>query len=128
MNASPHQGTKILILDDQPGLAETFALSLRHYGYSAAAFTSACKALEAIEGYDILVTDYHMPEMTGLDVARQAYSQGWRGSLFLMSGHPAAIKEVVEHPLLRIVLQKPFSSQTLVQALNNTPSFPTTAQ
>jgi CheY-like chemotaxis protein len=108
---------RILILDDQPGFAEMLSLNLRVHGHSATPFTRPREALEVIHGYDVLITDYHMPEMTGLEVARQAFSQGWRGSLLLMSGHPAAIEEVVEHPLLNIILHKPFSSQTLVQAL-----------
>ncbi len=108
---------RILILDDQPSLAEILSVNLRLHGHSATSFTRPGEALKVIHTYDVLITDYHMPEMTGLEVARQAYSQGWRGSLLLMSGHPAAIKEVVEHPLLRIILHKPFSSQTLVEAL-----------
>ncbi len=99
----------VLILDDQPGLAETLALSLRHYGYSALAFTSANKALEAIGNYDVLVTDYHMPQMTGLEVAQRAYSQGWRGPFILMSGRSTVLKEIFVHPFLCQVLQKPFS-------------------
>jgi CheY-like chemotaxis protein len=110
---------KVLILDDQPGLAETFSLHLRMNGHSATAFTHPKKALEVLHEYDVLITDYHMPEMTGLEVARQAHARGWRGSLLLMSGHPTAIGEVVEHPLLRMILQKPFSGQTLVHALDS---------
>jgi hypothetical protein len=34
-----------------------------------------------------------------------------------MSGHAAKIDEALEHPLLHIVLDKPFSAQTLVDAL-----------
>jgi CheY-like chemotaxis protein len=108
---------RILILDDQPGLAEMLSVNLRVHGHSATAFTHPKKALEVIHEFDVLISDYHMPEMTGLEVARQAYSQGWRGSLLLMSGHATAIGEVIEHPLLHIILHKPFSSQTLVQAL-----------
>jgi CheY-like chemotaxis protein len=108
---------RILILDDQPGLAEILAASLRLRGHSVKAFTSATKALTVIHESDVLITDYHMPEMTGLEVARRAYAQGWRGSLLLMSGHAAKIDEALEHPLLHIVLDKPFSAQTLVDAL-----------
>ena len=106
---------RILILDDQPELAETLSANLRIYGHSATAFTSPKEALEMIREYEVLLSDYEMPEMTGLEVARRAYAQGWRGALLLMSGHPAAIGEAVEHPLLH----KPFSAQTLVQALNS---------
>ena len=108
---------RILILDDQPGLAETLALSLRLNGHTASPFTRPQKALEAIYEYDVLITDYHMPEMTGLALARQAYAQGWRGSLLLMSGHRTGIGETLEHPLLHMILDKPFSTQTLLKAL-----------
>jgi DNA-binding response OmpR family regulator len=108
---------RILILDDQPGLAETFALSLRISGFSATGFTRPTDALEAIQENDVLVTDYHMPTMTGLEVARLAYAQGWRGSLLIMSGHVTAISEAIEHPLLHLILNKPFSTQELVKSL-----------
>jgi two-component system cell cycle sensor histidine kinase/response regulator CckA len=110
---------RILILDDQPGLAETLALSLRIAGYAAKGFTNPTEALATIQEADVLVTDYDMPEMTGLEVARQAYAQGWRGSLFLMSGHLGRIKEPIEHPLLRVVLTKPFSIRELVEAVTS---------
>jgi hypothetical protein len=55
--------------------------------------------------------------MTGLEVARRAYAQGWRGSLLLMSGHPASIGEAVEHPLLHLILHKPFPTRTLIESL-----------
>jgi CheY-like chemotaxis protein len=108
---------RILILDDQPGLAHLMALNLRARGYAAREFTSAREALLAIHECDVLVTDYHMPEMTGLEVARRAYAQGWRGSLLLMSAQVGTIREVIEHPLLHFILDKPFSAQTLIEAL-----------
>jgi CheY-like chemotaxis protein len=110
---------RILILDDQPGLAEMLAVSLRPYGHFVKSFTSPREALASIGDMDILVVDHHMPEMNGLEVARRAYDQGWRGSLLLMSGNPGAIKEAVEHPLLRLVLDKPFQTQTLADAVTD---------
>ena len=108
---------RILILDDQPGLAEILAANLRFHGHSVKAFTSPTEVLKAIHERDVLVTDHHMPEMTGLEVARRAYAQGWRGSLFLMSGRSSAITEPIEHPLLRSFLDKPFSASELVEKL-----------
>jgi CheY-like chemotaxis protein len=108
---------RILILDDQPGLAQMLALNLRVFGHSAIGFTSPAEALAAIHETDVLVTDYHMPEMTGLEVARRAYDQGWRGSLLIMSGHTKNMGEAIEHPLLHFILQKPFSTQNLIESL-----------
>ena len=111
---------RILILDDQPGLAETYALSLRASGYPAIGFNHPADVLATIRELDVLVTDYHMPEMNGLELARRAYAQGWRGSLLIMSGHVASISEAIEHPLLHLILNKPFSIQELVKAMPDT--------
>jgi len=111
---------RILILDDNAALAQILGVSLRSEGHSVLVFTSPHEALERIHETEVLVTDYHMPEMTGLEVARKAYEQGWRGSLFIMSGHSSAISEPMDHPLLRSILNKPFSSQELVEILHRT--------
>src|ERR1039458_518490 len=98
---------RILILDDNPALLHVLALNLRAAGFTVTAFASPHEALKSIHEADVLVTDYHRPDMTGLEVARRAYAQGWRGSLFLMSGRSSAITEPMEHPLLRSLLDKP---------------------
>jgi len=103
---------RILILDDQAGRADTLALSLRISGHSAIGFSRPAEVLAALQEDDILVTDYHMPEMTGLEVARRAYAQGWRGSLLLMSGHTGTKGEAADHLLLRFILDKPFSTRS----------------
>lgn len=108
---------RLLILDDDPALLHVLALSLRTEGFTVAAFASPHEALKNIDEADVLVTDYHMAEMTGLEVARRAYAQGWRGSLFLMSGRSSAITEPMEHPLLHSLLDKPFSTHDLAEKL-----------
>jgi CheY-like chemotaxis protein len=109
---------RILILDDNAALAQILGVSLRLEGHFVLVFTSPQEALKHIHEVDALVTDYHMPEMTGLEVARRAHEQGWRGSLFIMSGHFSAISERIEHPLLRRILDKPFSPRDLVEIIH----------
>jgi len=109
---------RILILDDNAALAHILGLSLRSEGHFVLVFASPQEALKHIHEVDVLVTDYHMPEMTGLEVARRAHEQGWRGSLFIMSGHFSAISERIEHPLLRCILDKPFSPRDLAEILH----------
>ncbi|SRR5260221_7233441 len=110
---------RVLILDDNAALVQLLGISLRAEGFSVVTCTCPHEALRSIHEADILVTDYHMPEMTGLEVARRAHAQGWRGSLFIMSGHFGAITERVEHPLLRSILDKPFSAWELVEKLRD---------
>jgi DNA-binding response OmpR family regulator len=110
---------RVLILDDQPGLAQVLALGLRMEGFSVAACTSPHEALKAMGDVDVLVTDYHMPEMTGPEMARRAYAQGWKGSLLIMSGHSPASSESIEDSLVWSILKKPFSTRELAERLRN---------
>ena len=96
---------RILILNAQPGRAEMLASNLRAAGYSALGFSRPTDALAAMREADVLATDYDMPEMTGLEVARRAYDQGWRGSLFIMPGHFTSLDEALEHPFLPYILK-----------------------
>jgi DNA-binding response OmpR family regulator len=107
----------ILILDDQPRLAQMLAMSLCAAGHSAKGFTSVTEALAAIMEADLLVTDFHMPEMTGMEVVRRAYDQGWRGAVLIMSGAPTRIGEPLDHPLVRMGMVKPFATCELVEAV-----------
>jgi CheY-like chemotaxis protein len=108
----------ILILDHHPEFTDALSVALRFAGHESSSLASPVKALAVIEAYDVLITNYHMPEMNGLEVARRAYTLGWRGSLLLMSDHSASIEEPPEHPLLRGILRKPFSYERLQQALH----------
>ena len=119
MASAPIQPQRVLILDDQPSFAEMMALSLRTAGFIAEGFTSPRLALEKIADFDILITDYHMPEMTGLEVAKEAHARGWRGSLLLMSGRRQDLPEDALHPLFQSVMQKPFSTADLVTVLRD---------
>src|ERR1035441_9404282 len=82
-----HSRMRILILDDDAAMAQTLGVSLRTEGHYVLVFSSPHEALKHIHEVDVLVTNYNLPGMTGLDVAKRAHEQGWRGSLFLMSGH-----------------------------------------
>jgi CheY-like chemotaxis protein len=108
---------RVLILDDQPQLAEMLATSVTRHGFSVLHFTSAREALEHIQETDVLISDYDMPEMTGLEVAQKAYAQGWRGPFLLMSSHLAALEEQVLPSFLNSILRKPFSPADLVREI-----------
>ncbi len=110
---------RVLILDDNPDLAKLLAMGLIARGITVTSFVCPYKALENIKEVDVLVTDYHMPEMTGLEVARRAHAQGWRGSLFIMSGHFSTITEPLELPLVQAIFQKPFSIEELLSQLRD---------
>jgi len=68
----------VLYLDDDEALAMLVTRLLERRGYQVSAFTDQRAALTALRedpaGFDLVVTDYNMPGMSGLDVAREIRS------------------------------------------------------
>jgi DNA-binding response OmpR family regulator len=64
---------RILVVDDEQTIASTMAIILRKAGFETKAVFSGAEAVEAAKtfGPDILLTDYLMPGMNGLEAARQ---------------------------------------------------------
>lgn len=64
----------ILYLDDEKALVSLMKRSLERQGYRVSSFDSQEDALAALRAapdtFDVVVTDYNMPGMSGLDVAR----------------------------------------------------------
>jgi signal transduction histidine kinase/PAS domain-containing protein len=69
-------GAHIFYVDDDPTIVSAMERMLSRRGYRVSGFTSARKALQKLrESGDkpsLLVSDYNMTEMSGLDVARDA--------------------------------------------------------
>jgi CheY-like chemotaxis protein len=60
----------IIIVDDEPDLAEILAESLELEDFKVSRFLSAEEALKALKGHDdfhVVISDAHMPGMNGLD-------------------------------------------------------------
>jgi DNA-binding response OmpR family regulator len=108
---------RVLIVDDDEGLAHILAMGLRAEGMAVVVFHSPAKALRHLEGVDVLLTDFHLPEMTGLEMANKAYVLGWRGAFFLMSGHPAEFHDPARGSRCLATLEKPFPLGMLLALL-----------
>jgi two-component system, OmpR family, phosphate regulon response regulator PhoB len=65
-------GAKILIVDDDPDIRGVVSAMLAAVGLSAEPVGSAEEALERVEmaPYDLLVLDWNLPKMTGIDLCR----------------------------------------------------------
>jgi len=62
-----HEGTPILLVDDEADLLEVLAMSLSHSGYAPFTASSGEEALEAVRDrrFAVVVTDIRMPGMGG---------------------------------------------------------------
>jgi CheY-like chemotaxis protein len=69
------QGQHVLYLDDDEALVSLVSRMLERQGYRVSGHTLAQAALDAVRadpgGFDLVLSDYNMPVMSGLDVARE---------------------------------------------------------
>jgi two-component system response regulator PilR (NtrC family) len=72
--ADPAKAARILVVDDERSMRELLAIVLGREGYEVVAAENGRQALDELERrpVDLLISDIHMPDMTGLDVLRTA--------------------------------------------------------
>jgi two-component system, NtrC family, response regulator PilR len=65
---------RVLVVDDERSMRELLSIVLRRDGYEVVAAADGRAALDVLtrERVDVLITDIRMPEMTGVDVLREA--------------------------------------------------------
>ncbi len=71
MQTSPKSKRRILVVDDEPAVAQVIELMLRFEGHEVEIVTSGADALTALEysAFDVIVLDYAMPDMNGDELA-----------------------------------------------------------
>ena len=79
----------ILFVDDHEVLARLSCEILEMQGYRAVCAYNAADALEKFnkEKFDILVTDFRMEGMNGLELARQIHSRDPRVPVIIVTGY-----------------------------------------
>jgi CheY-like chemotaxis protein len=107
------QTMRVLVLDNHAALARMLSAALADRGISVLHFSLPHEALENLEEGDMLITDSQMPEMTGLEVARKAYAQGWRGPFLLMSGRAASLDQQNLPSFLTSIIMSRISPESL---------------
>jgi len=97
-SATPPRGTeRILLVDDEKVAVDALQLMLDNLGYRVTARTSSIEALEAFrnnpEGFDLVITDMTMPNMTGKDLAKEMMSIRSDIPIILCTGFSEQIDE-----------------------------------
>ena len=66
------KGKDILIVEDQPGLAEMLSWTLSHFGMRVSAADLGAKALDQLQEQtpDVILLDLMLPDMDGLEIVR----------------------------------------------------------
>lgn len=112
---------RILIVDDEPAVAQASCRLLERLGYSVRRCTCAVEALEAVRSaphaVDLVVTDLTMPGLSGDQLA--AALVGIRPDLpvILCSGLAQKVEHLVTQVGVRQMLAKPFTGSELALAV-----------
>jgi len=86
----------ILCLDDEPLMCAAIERTLTHLGHRALTANTVPEALRAMsESVDLVIADYVMPEMNGLEFLAQLRREGHTVPLIMLTGH-ASIALAVE--------------------------------
>jgi PAS domain S-box-containing protein len=115
-------GRHILFVDDDPQIVELEAVRLRRLGFAVTPCRTAPEALQAFDAaatpFDLVVTDYAMPEMNGLDLSRELRERGYRRPILVMSGFSAQVSpDAMRAAGVTSFLRKPVGSDELQRTL-----------
>ena len=108
----------IAVIDDDASFRIALVDSLYSLGYDAREFASAEEFLASDGSCDCIVTDIHMPGMSGLDLKHLLSSRGSQMPVIMITARadPALEVRVVASGALGL-LRKPFRAQALVDCL-----------
>ena len=77
--------TTVLLVEDDPAISEPLARAFGREGYEVRAHGTGKGALEEVSGADIIVLDLGLPDIDGLDVARQVRAQGLTTPILMLT-------------------------------------------
>ncbi|MCE3608113.1 response regulator [Massilia sp. P8910] len=123
------RGKKVLVVDDSAPTREMLELQLRSFGFDASAVGSGAAALFALqlEPYDLVLMDWNMPDMDGLETARRIKDDPTLASIpsiiMVTAFARDHIKAAAEEAGIGAFLVKPVSASQLLDSVLATMGF-----
>ena len=113
---------RVAFVDDETAIVETMEAVLTNFGYRVTAFFDSRAALNALRtnsnDFDVLITDYSMPQLTGLEIAKKLKEAGLNIPVILTSGYLMEdMANAVREAGIREVITKPIRTHELAAAV-----------
>jgi CheY-like chemotaxis protein len=113
---------RILVVDDDKTVRTLEGIRLSRLGHAVTTKADAHEALDAIrenpDAFDVVLIDYHMPDMNGLDLVHALRDEGCEAAVVLMTGLSAQISEAKARVVgIDHLLRKPVESHELKELL-----------
>ena len=120
----PKGSERVLFVDDEPALSEMGKRMLEHLGYRVSATNDPVEALDLFrsdpDGFDLIVTDYTMPRMTGFDLTEEILRIRPDIPVILCTGYGESVtREKARNAGIRVFLVKPLTRQDLAEAVRH---------
>jgi two-component system, OmpR family, response regulator len=115
--AANANGHRILVVDDEPSIVDAVATALRYEGYEVHEAATGREALDVVARYepDLVVLDWMLPDIDGVEVGRRLRAQGFKTAVLFLTAKDATENKV---EALRAggddYVTKPFSLAELV--------------
>jgi two-component system chemotaxis response regulator CheY len=115
---------KILVADDSRVMRQIVIRTLRQAGYSSHDIVEAENGADALEKVrsenpDLVLSDWNMPEMTGIDLLTTLRSSGSQVPFgFVTSEGSAAMIERATNAGALFLIAKPFTAESFAEALD----------
>lgn len=80
---------KILVVDDEKDISEVLYQGFLAGGYDCKTANSGCEAISIVPRFkpEIVIADYHMPEMNGIELLKFIHEQFEGIRIILLTGH-----------------------------------------
>ena len=115
----PDRTLTVVVVDDDSLVLTNLSVMLEDLGHTVIEAGSAQEALfqlRARSGVDLVITDYAMPRMTGLDLIKQLEAEWPDTPVILATGYAELAPEISALPRLA----KPYLQQDIVRVINDT--------
>jgi two-component system, NtrC family, response regulator HydG len=114
--------SRILLIDDDPGVRDSMERTLRAAGYGVQSAASGEEGFELARGgaFDVILSDMRMPGISGLDILRQLRDLRIDSAFIIMTGF-GTVETAVEAMKLGAVdfVQKPFFRDELLMRVRS---------
>jgi len=117
-NSNKGSGEHILLVDDEPDVANALKQMLKKLGYKVTSNVSSQKTLEIFEkdphAFDLLLTDQSMPQITGLSLAKKVLAIRPDLPIIISSGYSNQLtQEKIDDIGIKAVIIKPITLKEL---------------
>lgn len=85
----------VILVEDDPAIAEPLARALTREGYQVRSHTTGGAALTEVDAADLFILDLGLPDIDGLDVARQIRKLGKATPILILTARADEIDMVV---------------------------------